>query len=80
LNRNIPANLVIAEEIMLPIAHTIYLHQNLREAYSTMVRNSMQSLLVVAEDNHRKMLGMIELRRIKEIMRDETIKLRELKF
>jgi len=80
LNRNIPANLVLAEEIMLPIAHTIYPQQNLREAYITMVRNNMQSLIVVAEDNHRKMLGIIELGRIKEIMREETIKLRELKF
>ena len=79
LNRNIPVNLVIAEEIMLPVAHTIYAHENLREAYKNMVMNNMQSLIVVAEDNHKKMLGIIELNRIKEILRAETIKLRELK-
>lgn len=79
LNRDIPANLVIAQEIMFPIVHTIYPKQNLKEAYNTMIRNNMQCLIVVAEDNHKKMLGMIDISRIKEIMREETIKLRELK-
>ncbi|MCD6122475.1 MAG: hypothetical protein J7K04_11610 [Spirochaetales bacterium] len=65
---------------MFPIAHTEYPNRNLKEAYKTKVRNNMQSLIVVADDNQRKMIGMIELHGPNEIMQEETIKLRQLKF
>ena len=77
LNRNIPANLVIAEDIMLPVTHVTFPDKSLREAYGIMLTNNIESLPVVSEKNHKKILGIIEMDTIREIMREEIIKLRE---
>ncbi len=79
LNRNIPANLVIAEDIMLPVTHVTFPDKSLREAYAIMLTNNIKSLPVVSENNHKKILGIIEMDTIMEIMREEIIKLRDLK-
>ncbi len=77
LSRNIPTNLVIAQDLMLPVIHHAFPVSNLREAYKTIVRNGLSFLPVVSEENHRKILGIVTLDAIKEIIRKETIRAKE---
>ncbi len=77
LSRNIPSNLVIAEDLMLPVLHKTYPDKNLREAYQILLSSNTSFLPVVDKNNPRRLLGVVDLKRIRDIIREETIALRE---
>ncbi len=65
------------QDLMLPILHKTFPNKNLRETYQILLSSNTTFLPVVDENNPREMLGIISLKQIKDIIREETISLSE---